>query len=263
MMTVLTMSLPVSILIPCFNASPHLADCLYSAVKQDAAEIILLDDASTDDSLAIARSFPEVTIKTHSTNQGVQRCRNELFSLSTQPWIQYLDADDALNEGKIRHQIDLATDADDVLYCDFTIERWLIDTIKIDTWYTGTQPFLRNLARWENLCQTNAFLFRREALELAQWNISPTYEPGHHEHKLCLDLLKAGATFKHTPIIGYTYRRGWHDGQITAQKLAARLQGRAALLGEMEAWLSEDYPGQYDEDIALGRRKLEAAIARA
>lgn len=256
------MPLPVSILIPCFNASPHLADCLYSAVQQDVAEIILLDDASTDDSLAIARSFPEATIKTHSTNQGVQRCRNELFSLSTQPWIQYLDADDLLNEGKIRHQLDLATDADDVLYCDFAIERWSEQGNNIDTWYTGKQPFLKNLARWEHLCQTNAFLFRRDALELVQWDTSPTYEAGHHEHKLCLDLLKSGAQFKHTPIIGYVYRRGWHSDQITAQKLAARLQGRAALLAELEAWVEETYPGEYDEDIALGHRKLEAAIAR-
>ena len=49
----------VSIVIPCHNAAPWLAQALESALAQtwSPTEIILVDDGSTDESLAIARTF--------------------------------------------------------------------------------------------------------------------------------------------------------------------------------------------------------------
>ena len=51
----------VSILIPCYNAAPWLAQTLESASAQTwpDKEIILVDDGSTDDSLRIAEGMHE------------------------------------------------------------------------------------------------------------------------------------------------------------------------------------------------------------
>ena len=53
------MSPLVSILIPCYNAAPWLAATLDSALAQThpRTEIIVVDDGSSDHSLAIARTF--------------------------------------------------------------------------------------------------------------------------------------------------------------------------------------------------------------
>jgi glycosyltransferase involved in cell wall biosynthesis len=103
----------VSILIPCHNAGPWLAQTLESALAQDwpAKEIILVDDGSTDDSLAVARTFAERGVAVISqSSQGAGAARNAALAASEGEWIQYLDADDLLAPDKIGRQMRLAAD---------------------------------------------------------------------------------------------------------------------------------------------------------
>ncbi|BAZ03596.1 glycosyltransferase family 2 protein [Calothrix sp. NIES-3974] len=100
----------VSILIPCYNAENWLVQTLESALNQTwkNIEIILVDDGSTDNSLAIAKRFDSHYVKVISqTNQGASAARNRAFSESQGDFIQYLDADDLLAADKIERQIHL------------------------------------------------------------------------------------------------------------------------------------------------------------
>jgi len=98
----------VSILIPAFNAQEWIADTLRSAIAQtwERKEIIVVDDGSTDRTLAIARQFESdcVCIVTHK-NQGAASTRNRAFSLCRGDYIQWLDADDLLAPDKIARQL--------------------------------------------------------------------------------------------------------------------------------------------------------------
>jgi glycosyltransferase involved in cell wall biosynthesis len=88
----------VSILIPCHNAGRFLRETLDSALAQTYAriEVILVDDGSTDDSLAIARSYePRIRI-TAGPQQGASAARNLATAQSSGDLLQYLDADDLL-----------------------------------------------------------------------------------------------------------------------------------------------------------------------
>src|ERR1035437_3336855 len=86
----------VSILIPAFNAQDWITDTLRSAIAQtwDRKEIIVVDDGSRDQTLAIARRFEsdDVRVVTQK-NQGAAAARNKAFSLSQGEYIQWLDAD--------------------------------------------------------------------------------------------------------------------------------------------------------------------------
>ncbi len=55
----------VSILIPCHNAAPWLAETLKSALGQTwpNTEVILIDDGSTDDSLVVASQFDHPNLR--------------------------------------------------------------------------------------------------------------------------------------------------------------------------------------------------------
>jgi glycosyltransferase involved in cell wall biosynthesis len=99
----------VSILIPCHNAAPYLRATLESALAQSDAgetEIIVVDDGSRDDSLAIAREFEPRGIRLIAQpNRGAAAARNAAYAASRAEFIQYLDADDLLAPGKIAAQL--------------------------------------------------------------------------------------------------------------------------------------------------------------
>ena len=99
----------VSILIPAYNAEAWISDTLRSAIAQtwQETEIIVVDDGSTDQTLAIARKFESdrLTVVTQK-NQGAAATRNNAFSLSHGDYIQWLDADDLLGPDKIASQME-------------------------------------------------------------------------------------------------------------------------------------------------------------
>lgn len=104
----------VSILIPVYNCEQWLAQTLESALSQtwQNKEIIVVDDGSTDDSLAIARSFASPFLKAISQeNRGQSASENRALQEAQGNFIQYLDADDLLEPDKIERQIGLLGDS--------------------------------------------------------------------------------------------------------------------------------------------------------
>src|SRR5438132_2627679 len=98
----------VSILIPAFNAERWIADTIESALGQtwQRKEIIVIDDGSTDQTLAIARQFACKAVSvTTQLNQGAAAARNKALSLSQGEYIQWLDSDDLLAPDKIAKQM--------------------------------------------------------------------------------------------------------------------------------------------------------------
>jgi glycosyltransferase involved in cell wall biosynthesis len=114
----------VSILIPFFNAEKYLGKTIESALSQtyDEKEIILVNDGSTDDSLAIAQSYIPNGVKIFSQpNGGACRARNKAFQEASGDYVQFLDCDDLLSSDKIKNQLAMitGTDKDVVLSCRF------------------------------------------------------------------------------------------------------------------------------------------------
>ncbi|MEQ1571228.1 MAG: glycosyltransferase [Myxococcota bacterium] len=93
----------VSIVIPCFNAERWLGAAIDSALAQTwpAIEVVVVDDGSTDGSVAVARSYGDrVTVKT-GPNRGPSSARNDGLALAKGSWIQFLDSDDLLLPRKV------------------------------------------------------------------------------------------------------------------------------------------------------------------
>jgi glycosyltransferase involved in cell wall biosynthesis len=99
----------VSILIPAYNAQAWISDTLRSALAQtwEPKEIIVVDDGSTDRTLAIARRFESSQLRVVTQkNQGAAAARNTALALSKGDFIQYLDADDLMAPDKIARQME-------------------------------------------------------------------------------------------------------------------------------------------------------------
>lgn len=108
----------VAVIIPCYNAATTLAATIESAIGQPGvSEIVAIDDGSTDDTLAILRSYePHIRIFTGS-NAGVSVARNRGIAETHAPWLLFLDSDDLLLPGTIERRLDVArsTSADVVI----------------------------------------------------------------------------------------------------------------------------------------------------
>ena len=98
----------VSIIIPVFNAEKYIAETINSALNQSwkNIEILLVDDSSADASFSIVKSFESETIKVfRQQNQGASAARNKGIKEAKGEYIQFLDADDLLEENKIELQL--------------------------------------------------------------------------------------------------------------------------------------------------------------
>ena len=97
----------VSVVVPCFNYEHFLPASVGSALAQPdvAVEVIIVDDCSTDSSLAVARSLAEaderVRVVEHRQNQGPVATFNDGLALVEGEYVIRLDADDLLTPGSV------------------------------------------------------------------------------------------------------------------------------------------------------------------
>jgi glycosyltransferase involved in cell wall biosynthesis len=98
----------ISILVPCRDAAPWLAQALRSALGQTwpRLEVIVIDDGSRDGSGTIADSFASSRCRVlhHAESWGASAARNRAFAMAQGDYIQYLDADDFLAPDKLEIQ---------------------------------------------------------------------------------------------------------------------------------------------------------------
>jgi glycosyltransferase involved in cell wall biosynthesis len=96
----------VSICIPNYNGADYIGQCLRSVLAQERdyeIEIILHDDASTDNSLAIIREqFPEVHVLASKINAGFCISNNRMVEHSHGKYVLLLNNDAVLRPGSLR-----------------------------------------------------------------------------------------------------------------------------------------------------------------
>lgn len=94
----------VSIIIPTYNDQETIKKCLNSALVQTIKpyEVIVVDDASTDDTPEILRSYgDQIKVITHQANQGVGVSRGDGVRASSGDYVFFLDSDDWLEPDAI------------------------------------------------------------------------------------------------------------------------------------------------------------------
>lgn len=102
----------VSIIIPAYNASKYLRDCVSSILGQHGVgEILIVDDGSTDDTATIAdllAAEDDRIIVFRKKNGGVSSARNFGLAHASFPYLAFVDADDMLAEGALKAQLNAA-----------------------------------------------------------------------------------------------------------------------------------------------------------
>jgi succinoglycan biosynthesis protein ExoU len=97
----------VCVIIAAKNGAPTIAVAIASALREpEVAEIIVVDDASTDDTAAVAHAADDgsgrLKVIRLDVNRGPSFARNVAIAASKSPFISILDADDFFLEGRFR-----------------------------------------------------------------------------------------------------------------------------------------------------------------
>jgi glycosyltransferase involved in cell wall biosynthesis len=104
----------VSVCMPAYNSSRWIGEAIESVLAQtwDNFELVIADDASTDSTVAIARSYsdPRIRIETGRRNVGSSRNSNAAVGLSTGTYVKFLHADDTLAPQCIEEMVGLAAE---------------------------------------------------------------------------------------------------------------------------------------------------------
>jgi len=103
----------VSIIVPAFNAAGVIPDALASVRNQtfEDFETIIVDDGSTDGTVAVARSFCATDARfslLQRVHSGVSVARNAALARARGQWIAFQDADDIWLPQKLERQVELS-----------------------------------------------------------------------------------------------------------------------------------------------------------
>lgn len=185
----------VSIIVPVYNSSSYLKDCLDSLFQQNLQdiEVIAIDDASTDQSSVILKQYQhhykdKLKVITHEENKGLSISRNDGVKLATGEYIGFVDSDDFVHPEMY-----------DDLYYAATIKN------KPEIISTG----IKNVNSATNY-QTVAFQEKRKNGKVYHLPSNPNYF--YWENPSCCNKIFRKDTIEQEPFLP---KKIWEDGAFT------------------------------------------------
>ena len=124
----------ISVVVPCYNAHNYISRCLQSIDDQTYVqdgigkiEVILVDDASTDDGATLGlimeyekKNPDNVVVIACETNSGPATARNTALKYATGDYVSFVDADDIMDRTMLSRMYDVMKLHDvDVVECSY------------------------------------------------------------------------------------------------------------------------------------------------
>ncbi|HEY7316997.1 MAG TPA: glycosyltransferase family 2 protein, partial [Candidatus Binatia bacterium] len=178
----------VSVVIPTHNRAQLLQEAIESVLAQQGAgeqfdmEVIVVDDASSDDTPDVMRKYPQVRHIRLTTNHGEGGSRNVGIKASHGKYIAFLDDDDVMLPGRLKLQVPAmeAHSEVGVVYSQNIIrgkglDKWWPDALRSGDVFDKTWPNARHAPSGdvfqiflkEEFLSMDTLLVRREAFHKA------------------------------------------------------------------------------------------------
>lgn len=189
----------VTVVVPCYRCAATVARALESVASQtlQPAELILVDDASGDETLEVLHSLQRrygdwVKVIELPVNRGAASARNAGWNIATQPYVAFLDADDAWHPKKIEVQYAYMQAHTDVTLSGHACRQLPQESGHAPQWDVHLKC-VRPIT-WDGLLIRHAFVTPSVMLKR---EISQRFAEGvryMEDHRLWLEILDAGFT---------------------------------------------------------------------
>lgn len=251
----------VSVIMPVFNGQAWLGEALDSALGQrfTALEVILVNDGSTDDSLAIARARARSDARVRvfdQDNAGLPSARNKALKMAQGAYLALLDADDAWLPHHLTQAMSAFESDPDLGLVHANIQRInangeLID-VPVRSWCDTMDAFDALALRHEHVSCPTA-VFSRHAVDMVG-GFDPRFTGLGCEDR---DLwLRIAARFRVRYLDSVTARYRLHPDSMSAAagRMALARQMLVAKLSESPrgARLGSHMEAMIDSDLGLG-----------
>jgi hypothetical protein len=228
-----------SVVIPAYNAADTLGEAIDSVLAQTRKdfEIIVIDDGSSDNTVAVVAGYADPRVRVYSQeNAGPSAARNRGIALAAGEYVSSLDSDDLWLPDYLA---EMGRALEENPRAGFAYTRaWILDasdrfrTVPTGAWHRPPTPMLPREQFVSELlqeCFVNAPTIRRAALERVGG-----YDEGlsHGEDwELWLRLANSGfqAVRVEGPLTIYRNRPGSHSADLDAMKVAPTMVYRAVL----------------------------------
>jgi glycosyltransferase involved in cell wall biosynthesis len=269
----------VSVVIPCYNYARYLGDAVGSVTAQTdvGLEVIVVDDASTDGSQAVAELIAErderVRLIARSANRGHIFTYNEGLASARGKYVVLLSADDMIAPGSLRRAVDLMESQPSIGFVYGRVRRFADASEVVPAtaparfkMWPGAQWLARRCRRLTNCVISPEVVMRRDIYE----RIGPYRPDLPHTGDLAMWLLGAAVAnvgYVDGPAAGYyrahesnmhatTFQSGYVDGMLIDLE-QRRLAFQVAFEKEGMALRN----GQALLDLAMRRLAAEALAA--
>ncbi|WOF22639.1 glycosyltransferase [Microbacterium betulae] len=205
----------LAVLMPAFDAARTIERAVRSTLADlpADAELVVADDGSTDDTLAVLDRIADRRLRVVTgPNRGVARTLNRLRGITDSSFVARMDADDVVLPGRFARQLRALGDADAVFTAVVTARDGAPrPSAPRPSWPRGIAPaaFPFHLLL-TNPVAHSTLAARRSALDAAgDYRTVPS-----EDYDLWLRLAARGARMRRLALPGVLYRV--HDGQVTA-----------------------------------------------
>ena len=235
----LLLPMSTAIVIPSYNSAPWLRETLESALHQTrgAAEVLVVDDGSTDETAAVLAPFEKRVRCLHVENGGVARARNLGAAQTQSEWLLFLDSDDRLLPHAAEALVAAARDAG----CAVAYGRTLVrGRVAAETHLHGhpsaagaaPHPARANFKR-SVITTPGAAVVRRDVFERVG-GFFPGYEPMEDRDFWMKCGVLTGFAFCDTVVLDKTFREGSAGSQF-GRRIESGLRAQLAFLPWCEA----------------------------
>lgn len=157
----------VSVIIPVFNGAETIGRTLDSALAQDftGAEIVVVDDGSTDQTQLILDRYGSRIRRLRQDNRGAAAARNTAAAVARGEYLAFLDADDTWSPDKLTRTYD-ALESNGKAVLVFSPYRRVLSTgHEIDPYVFSGAPSMRDMLTRRSEILPSAVVMRRDVFE--------------------------------------------------------------------------------------------------